>query len=479
MIRVRFAPSPTGNLHIGTVRTALFNWLFSRAVKGTLVIRIEDTDQARSERVYEDSIMDGLNWLGIPFDEGPSIGGPFGPYRQSERMATGIYQEWADRLVNAHNAYPCFCTEADLDDERKVAMAAKRPYVYSRKCFSRSPEEIAHLLATETPHTLRLKMPDAQAVEFEDLIRGPISFESDLVGDFVLMKSDGGPSYNFAVVVDDISMRITHVIRGEDHISNTPKQMTLFRAFDSPVPAYGHLPMILGADKSKLSKRHGATNVVEYREKGILPEAFLNYLTLLGWSHPDDLEIFSPDDVRDVFSLARISKSGAVFDEQKLRWMNGQYIRGKPASEIFELTRPYMDPTTLTFLESLAREQAEHLLGVVKDGLTVLSDINGVLSVWTRSRAATLEKRQAFEFLPADREVLDRFLTLAKDSPTWSASAVHTLIQSILNTTGLGRGKVLKPLRLAVTGEGSGPDLNEVLGSLGQTEVVARLASLL
>ncbi|MSR88170.1 MAG: glutamate--tRNA ligase [Candidatus Margulisbacteria bacterium] len=475
-VRVRFAPSPTGNLHLGTLRTALFSWLYAQHHQGVFVLRIEDTDLQRSESYYEHSIFEGLAWLGLDVEEGPELDGVYAPYRQSERAALGLYQAAADQLLEKKMAYYCFCTTEELAAERALAETEGRPYVYSRKALELSEEEIAAKLAAGEPYVIRFKMPANQIITFHDVIRGDISFDSALISDFVLLKSDGTPSYNFACAVDDSAMEITHVIRGEDHISNTPKQLVLYDALGVTVPAFAHLPMILGPDKSKLSKRHGATSVTEYREAGYLPEALFNYMSLLGWSSPDAREIMTRDEIKALFTLERVSKSGAVFDVVKLKWMNGQYIRKLDKTALWDAVKPFISEGTLASLSArYSPDVCEDIIFSVRDNLDVLTDIEQYISVYIDSADTYKEKVLALEFSESDRQVLALFLEHLRTLPGGlSPVDVDRILELILEQTGFGKGKVFKPIRLACSGYPSGPHLPELLSILGKDLLIQR-----
>ncbi len=474
MIRVRFAPSPTGNLHLGTVRTALFNWLFARRENGKVVLRIEDTDLKRSESEYEQNILDGLAWLGLTVDEGPLEGGPYGPYRQSERIVDGIYKAYALRLIELGHAYYAFDTDEELDVEREASKAAGIAYKYSRRAMNLTPQELQAKLESGIPYAIRFKVPDKGIYAYTDLIKGPIEIECGLISDFVILKSDGSPAYNFAVVVDDLEMKITHVIRGEDHISNTPKQGLIFKALGQTPPEYGHLPMILSPDRTKLSKRHGATAVTDYRDKGYLPEAMLNYLALLGWSSADGQELMTKEELTQKFSLDRIVKSNAVFDTQKLLWINGQYIRKYSHAALWKAAQPYLTPENKAALEQFPVSVREEMTGSIQDNLDTLADINTYIAVYTDSDATYQEKMKLQEWKDTDRQVLSAFLSRLS-AIDWSAAGVSQLLQSLCEELQLGKGKVLKPVRLAVTGNPSGPDLAQVVYLLGQETIALRL----
>jgi len=355
-VRVRIAPSPTGALHIGTARAALFNYLYARAENGVFVLRIEDTDVERSDPKFEKNIIDGLRWLNIEWDEGPTAADvkknskfeirnskilePYGPYRQSERIET--YRKYIRQLLDSGHAFYCFHSEKELLEERDNLMRMKRPVLHLCEYRTMEPNEAEILKETKADCIIRFKTTPGRTVLFRDLIRGDVRFESDLLGDFSIAKNTDTPLYNFAVTVDDEEMAITHVIRGEDHLSNTPKQLLLIEALGFKTPRYAHLPLILGPDRSKLSKRHGATAVDEYRKAGYLPEALFNFIALLGWNPGSDREIYTQDELIGLFSLGRVQKSGAVFDIAKLDWMNGEYIRKKSLDELVPLCKPFL-----------------------------------------------------------------------------------------------------------------------------------------
>jgi len=338
-VRVRISPSPTGFLHIGTARTALFNYLFSHNQKGSFILRIEDTDLERSSKEFEKDIIDNLKWLGIEWDEGPEIGGPFAPYRQSERLE--IYKKYLETLLKEGKAYYCFCSEEELEGQRQNAISIGQSWKYNGKCRGLTPEKVNKNLAEGKPGIIRLKMP-AKKVAFDDLIRGKVEFDSVLIGDIGIAKNLNAPLYNFAVVVDDYEMKISHVIRGEDHISNTPKQILIQEALGFERPQYSHLPLILGRDRSKLSKRHGAISIDEFKKEGYLAEALINFMAFLGWNPGNEREIYSLPSLAKDFSLERVQKSGAVLNIKKLDSLNGFYIRQKSIEKLTELCLPYL-----------------------------------------------------------------------------------------------------------------------------------------
>src|SRR5436853_1289400 len=338
-VRVRFAPSPTGLLHVGNARTALYNWRFARQKKGIHVLRIEDTDVERSEARFETQLLEDLRWLVIDWDEGPDIGGHFAPYRQSDRME--IYRRYAERLLDEGKAYLCFCSAEDLERERQAAAAEHRPQVYSGQCRQLDPAQAKQRRASGEAAAIRLRIPE-HPIDFHDIVRGNVTFDSESVSDPIIVRSSGIPVYNYVVVVDDAEMKITHVIRGDDHLSNTPKQVALYEALGWPVPEFAHLSTILGPDRERLSKRHGATSVANFRDMGVMPEALVNYLALLGWAPSGGTrEIFSLQELVKEFSLERVTPSPAVFDMEKLYWLNRHYIKQVPPERINKLALPY------------------------------------------------------------------------------------------------------------------------------------------
>ncbi len=338
-VRVRLAPSPTGFLHLGTARSGLFNYLFAKKHQGTFVLRIEDTDKERSKPEYERDIIENLKWLGIEPDEGPGIGGNYGPYRQSERRE--IYKKYLKKLFEENKAYYCFCSKEELEAHRQYQLSIGEAPRYSGKCANLSKETVDKYLAEKKPYVIRFRTPPKK-VEFEDIIRGKVEFDASLIGDIVIAKSFTEPLYNFACIVDDFEMKISHVIRGEDHLSNTPKQILLQEALGFPRPKYAHIPLILGPDRSKLSKRHGATSITEYKKQGYLPEALINFMALLGWNPGTEREIFSLNPLIKEFSLEKVQKSGAVFNQKRLDFLNGFYIRRKSIEKLTELCLPYL-----------------------------------------------------------------------------------------------------------------------------------------
>ena len=373
-IRVRIAPSPSGNLHVGTARTALFNYLFAKNKGGKFILRIEDTDLERSNEANTQNIFDSLKAMGLQWDEGPDVGGAYGPYKQSERL--DIYTKYAEKLLESGHAYYCWCSQEELEAEKALQLEEKKQIIYSKRCKNLSPEDIEQFKAEGRKPVIRFEIPSRQ-LKFKDLIKGDVEFDLNLLGDFVIMKSNGIPTYNFAVVADDIDMKMSHIIRGEDHISNTPRQILIYEALGAKIPEFAHVGMILAPDKTKLSKRHGATAVSEFIQQGYLPEAFVNFLALLGWSSPDGAEIMPLDEIIQKFSLDRIHISSAVFEFDKLNWMNGMYIRSMPVSELVERIKPYLQEFDLSIY---TQEQLETIINAVKEPLVKLSEVTNAVS---------------------------------------------------------------------------------------------------
>lgn len=472
-VRVRIAPSPTGNLHVGTARTALFNALFAKAGHGAFVMRIEDTDLERSQADYEQNIYDSLHALGLQWDEGPDVGGPYGPYKQSQRIE--IYQEWAERLLKEGKAYYSYETEAELEAERERAKAENRSYRYQRPAYSE--EQLAAYQADPTRKpSLRFKVPShCPTLVLNDLIRGEISFDLSLMDDFVIVKSNGIASYNFAVVIDDMLMRISHVIRGEDHISNTPKQLLLYEALGVTPPAFAHVGMILAPDRSKLSKRHGATAVSEFIQQGYLPEAFCNFLALLGWSPQDGEEVGTLDHFGQQFTLSRISPSPAIFEADKLNWFNGLYIRQLSLPDLLERARPFLNAFDLSqYPEALLLTMLE----AVREKITILGDLPEHVSYFF-GQGVILDAALVGEVLMNDeaRQVLmafrDSFLAIADFS---SPETLSVALKDFTNTMKPLKTKtVMWAIRTALTGRTQGADLGKTLYLLGAERIRFRV----
>ena len=475
--RVRFAPSPTGYLHVGGARTALFNWLYARRHGGVFVLRVEDTDVERSSADMVTGILDGLRWLGLDWDEGPVTGGPHAPYFQSERLPR--YRAAAARLLEEECAYYCFCTADRLREEREKAEARGEAWRYDRACLSLDAAQVAELVAAGAPKAIRFKVP-AGRPSFDDAVHGPIEFDSANIEDFVIVRSDGYPTYHLSVVVDDVDMGITLVIRGDDHISNTPKHVLLFGALDAPVPRFAHVPLILGADKKRLSKRHGATSVMEYARQGYLPAAMVNFLALLGWSPGDDRELMSRDELTANFALEGISGGNAVFNTEKLDWMNGQYIGRIPVAELAKLVQPLLDArglgsqplvtNTSTFgrLLELLRPRAKRLTDFADQAEPLLREP-------VEYEAAAVEKHLSVPNLGAH---IDALAAALQRVDPFSEATVESALRETATACGLKAGALIHATRVAVTGRTNSPGLFEVLVVLGRERTLARLTQL-
>jgi glutamyl-tRNA synthetase len=439
--RVRFAPSPTGHLHVGGARTAIFNWLFARHHGGTFLIRVEDTDQARSTRESEEMVLDDLRWLGLDWSEGPDVGGPHAPYRQSERVE--VYGAAAQQLLAAGKAYRCFCSEQELEAKRQQAEAEGRPPHYDLKCWRLSPQEVSTKLAMWTPFALRFHVGDDGDVTIDDMIRGEVTWRKESLGDFILVRSGGLPTYNFCVAVDDHDMEITHVLRAEEHLTNTHRQVLIYRALGWEVPRFAHVSLILGQDRSKLSKRHGATSVSQFAEEGYLADAMVNYLTLLGWSSPDGFEVFGRDYAIQTFSLDRVNSAPAVFDPQKLDWVNAQYIHDMSAAQLRPLVAKFFDAPWL-----------EEAIDVVKKSVQRLTQFAEAMR-FVREYAPPAGVDAAFA------------KTLADDLRTHGTpvddAGYQQLVERLKQSTGLKGKNLFMPLRLAITGLDHGPELVKVI----------------
>ncbi len=474
--RVRFAPSPTGELHVGNARTALFNWLFARASGGDMILRIEDTDESRSDVAYQTRLLDDLKWLGLDWDEGPEKGGEYGPYKQSERL--NLYAEHLQRLISAGVVYPCYCTAEELEEERQTLILSKRMPRYMGKCRNLTPSRRDELAAQGRKPSWRFKAPDA-AIEFTDLIRGPMKFDGEAFGDFIIVRSNGMPAYNFAVVIDDHLMAISHVIRGEDHLSNTALQIMLYQAFGYEPPQFAHHCLILGRDHAKLSKRHGSVSVGEFRRQGFLPEALINYLGLLGSSFADAKEVLSKTDMIEAFSLERASKSGAVFDEDKLRWLNALYIRNMDTNELMMRLDPFVRQAGY-LPESIEPKRLQCMIETVKTDIVTLADIGGHLAVFLDDpMTLSPEARQILES-PGAAQVVEAFDQALADDQGAEASELYPRIMQRVKTVTGAKGKALfMPVRAALTGRTSGPELDRVFAILGKDEARRRLRTIL
>lgn len=476
-VRVRFAPSPTGYLHIGGARTALFNWLFAHKMGGKLILRIEDTD---TERLKEDSvsqILTSLKWLGINWDEGPEVGGDCGPYYQSERL--DIYKKYAEKLLEEGKAYYCFCSAADLEAQREKQRAAKQPFRYARTCRDLSAEEVQARIAAGEPYSVRVKIPVEGTITVHDLIHGDVTFNMDQFDDFVIVKSNGMPTYNFAVVVDDHLMGMTHVLRAEEHLSNTPKQLLIYEALGWEPPKFGHMPMILAPDRSKLSKRHGATSVEEFRSQGYLAEAIVNYLTLLGWGPGDERELFTLQETVELFELEQMSKKAAIYDTKKLTWMNGQYLSELPLEKILPEAKPFFIKDGLVteewFNDAANEAYFEKLVDVVRVRVKTLQEVADASSYFFKELEGYDEKGVSKHFKPENIAILEQCIAAIKADDVYDLASTEAAYNKIAADNGLALGKVIHPTRLALTGRTVSPGMFDVMVLLGKEKTLERL----
>lgn len=474
-VRVRFAPSPTGYLHIGGARTALFNWLFARKMGGKLILRIEDTDVARLKEDSVSQILTSLKWLGINWDEGPEVGGDYGPYYQSERF--DIYRKYCQQLVDEGKAYYCFCTPEELEAQREKQRQAKQPFRYARTCRDLTPEEVKDRIDAGASYSVRLKIPAEGSVVVHDIIHGDVTFNMDQYDDFVIMKSNGIPTYNFAVVIDDHLMGMTHVMRAEEHLSNTPKQLLVYQAFGWEPPKFGHMSMILAPDRSKLSKRHGATSVEEFRSQGYVAEAIVNYLTLLGWGPGDEREIFSLQETVELFELEQMSKKAAVYDTKKLTWMNGQYLSELPLEKILPEVKPFFIKDGYVDEAWFAENEAyfAKLVDTVRVRVKTLQEIADASDYFFKDVESYDEKGVAKHFKPEAVALLEECIAAVEADDVYSLETTEAAYNKIAADNNLALGKVIHPTRLALTGRTVSPGMFDVMVLLGKEKTLARL----
>lgn len=477
-IRARFAPSPTGPIHVGNMRTALFNYLFVKSHKqGRLILRIEDTDLARSTKEYEGYILNELKWLGIDWDEGIDRPGEYGPYRQSERL--NIYKEYAQKLIDEDKAYYCFCSNEQIERDKEVTKAELGIPQYSGRCRNLTPQQVEDYRRQGIKPVLRFVVPRNKVIVFNDLVKGRVEVNSDtLGGDMVILKSDGMPTYNFAVVVDDAAMNITHIIRGDDHLANTPKQLLLYEALGFEPPIFVHTPMILGPDKAKLSKRHGDNFIGQYREKGYLPEAMFNFLALLGWSPGGQEEILSKEEIIENFSLDGISKAPAVFDINKLNWMNGVYIKKSSVERITKLALPHLRAAGY-IKGDISDEDFKWLtkaVAVVKDRLSYVGEIPDKLAVFFTEEVVP-EDDEARKVLAGDQVpgILETFREKVQQQTDLTAQAVKDIFKQLKKELGVGGKNLFMPIRVAITGQVHGPDMGQMIEVIGKEKLLKRI----
>ena len=467
-IRVRFAPSPTGYLHVGGARTALYNWLFARHVGGVFILRIEDTDIDRSRPELTTAILESMEWLGLTWVEGP--------FHQSDRLDR--YRQVAAELERLGHAYPCFCTPEGLQAKRKQAEAERRPWKYDGTCRRLSPEERQKFRSTDRPFAMRFLVPESGKTSFEDQVYGHIEVEHRDLEDFVLLRSDGHPTYHLGVVADDLDMRITHVVRGADHISNTPKQILMYRALGTAEPAFAHLPLILGPDKQRLSKRHGATSVAAYREQGILPEALVNFLALLGWAPPGQKEIVPLEEMIRDFELSAVSKSNAVFDLEKLAWMNSEYLRHLPADRLFAIVEQELKSADLwrEAFGSDERSRFEYAAQLLQTRARSVKDFSqSGRAFFTDEFDYDPDARKKFWKDPSLPELLDGLAAQLARTEPFDLQSTENCLRGLAQEKGVKAGLLINATRVALTGQAVAPGLFDVVNALGRQRVVSRL----
>ncbi|MEJ5257928.1 MAG: glutamate--tRNA ligase [Fervidobacterium sp.] len=465
MVRVRFAPSPTGYLHVGGARTALFNYLFARKMGGKFILRIEDTDIERSEKVFEEQLISALKWLGLDWDEGPDIGGDYGPYRQSER--TELYHKYAQELVKQGKAYEVYAYPEEIEAMREQLLAEGKPPHYTREMLEpyNTEERKREYEEKGLRPAIYFSMPRKDYI-INDVVKGEVVFKAGSVGDFALLRSNGMPTYNYACVIDDGLMKITHVLRGDDHLSNTVKQVALYEAFGWDTPVFGHVSMILGPDGSKLSKRHGATSVEEFKSRGYLPESLVNFLALLGWSHPEGKEILTKQELVESFSLERLVKNPAIFNPEKLRWMNSEHIRMKPVREIVLLAKEFMS-------KDIDESYLEKIIPAVKDRIEELSQLPELTEFFFKRPENLPEKT------PEAHETYENLLNELKNIENWNKESIYAAFKNVMKGAKLKGKDFYMTLRLVLTGKHEGPELIDILEILGKEEVLARIEQFL
>ncbi|WP_174807152.1 glutamate--tRNA ligase [Paenibacillus ehimensis] len=479
--RVRYAPSPTGHLHIGGARTALFDYLIARKQGGKFIVRFEDTDQTRHVESGVDSQLNGLKWLGVDWDESVDIGGPYGPYRQTERLH--LYQPFVDQLLESGHAYRCYCSEADLEKERAEQEAAGQMPMYSGRCRHLTPEQIQAFEAEGRKPSIRFRVPENRVIAFEDRIREHVEFESNGIGDFIIVRPDGIPTYNFAVILDDHLMKISLVIRGEEHLTNTPRQIMMYEALGLPVPEFAHLALILNPDRKKMSKRDESIIqfIEQYKELGYLPEAVMNFIALLGWSPKGEEEIFTKEELIEQFDLDRVSKSPAVFDMDKLNWMNNLYIKKADTARIAKLALPHLQKAG-KLPETLSPEQEQwvhELVGLYQEQLRYAAEIVPLSELFFREDVSYDDEAKAMLAEEHAPIVLGSFLKQVEAATEFTVDALKAMIKAVQTETGYKGKQLFMTIRVALTGQMHGPDLNMTLHLLGKETVAGRIKKLL
>ena len=474
-IRVRYAPSPTGHPHIGNIRTALFNWLFARNNGGDFIVRVEDTDQERLVPGAVDSILEGLDWLNIDWDEGPRVGGPYGSYFQSERLE--LYEEAANRLISQGDAYRCYCTKERLEEVRKERQSQKFDTSYDQHCRDLGKSELESLQQTDLKPVVRFAMPSEGITMVDDLIRGKVEWQNHLLDDFIILKSDGFPTYHLAVVVDDHCMDISHVLRAEEWLSSTPRHINLYRTLGFDPPKFGHLPMILGPDRSKLSKRHGATSILEYRDDGFLSDAVKNFMVLLGWSFDDHTEVMTNEFLVNNFELKRVGKPAAIFDIEKLQWMNGLYIRELTSDQLVDSVMPFLERDLDCGMMPVSRDYLLKIMPLIQERLKTLNDSADMISYF-------LEEYPKYDLdalcgKGGDRDITRSFLTVCSDLimqlDDFTGTELERTLRDACDNHGFAIRQAFGSLRVAITGRTATPPLFEIMEVMGRQRVIDRL----
>lgn len=479
-LKVRFAPSPTGPFHIGGARSALFNWLVARHADGTFLVRIEDTDLKRSTKESEENIKDSLKWLGMNWDEGIDVGGPHGPYRQTERL--NLYKKEVQRLLDEGKAYYCYCSAEELEKSRKAQLDAGKTPIYDEHCRHLTEEEKARYEAEGRKPVVRLKVRKDGVFAFDDMVRGHVEFQAAGVGDFIIMKSDGIPVYNFAVVIDDAFMEVTHVIRAEEHLSNTPRQLAIYEALGYKPPKFGHISLILGEDHKKMSKRHGATSVTEYRNMGYLPEAVVNYLALLGWTPKGEQEIFTEEELIKQFSMKRVSSNDAVFDINKLNWINFQYMKKLDADQLYDLIVPFL--VKAGYVDAAVSEEKkdwlEKVIWFMKDHIYFAGQAAEELKFFFEDMPKiTDEDVLAIMKAETSGQLLRAFIENLKALPSFDQDAIKKCFNACMKAQGIKGKAAYEPTRIALTGVTQGPGMFEMMELFGREKTMDRLEAAL
>lgn len=475
-IKVRFAPSPTGPFHIGGARSALFNWLLARHTGGTFLLRIEDTDLNRSSRESEENIKESMRWLGLDWDEGIDVGGSNGPYRQTERLE--IYQKEAQRLIDEGKAYYCYCSQEELEEERQKQLKDGRTPVYSGHCRHLTEKQVLQYKKEGRLPVVRLRVPERETIAFNDMVRGHVEFQTSGVGDFIIMKSGGIPVYNFAVVVDDALMGITHVIRAEEHLSNTPRQIAIYHALGYKIPEFGHISLILGADHKKMSKRHGATSVMAYKDMGYLPEAVVNYLALLGWAPKGEQELFSREELIKAFSLSRVSANDAVFDMEKLNWINFQYMKKLSPKQLLVFLLPFIEKAGYITAPLSEEKKAwlEKVISYVRERISYGAQAPEQLKIFFED-VPPFSDDEIVSIMKEETSitVLKAFIDALKQVGDFTEESVSACFKAVMKNTGIKGKNAFEPVRIALTGATKGPGIYEMMVLFGKEKTLSLL----